>query len=173
LDICDLVRRGDDAKVQQEVDNLLPQFMYNLNGPAAVSILVIGEEYYLMAEEAAKAGDPNQASANYQKALNLWNQFEQAIPDHNWPEYAYYSGIVCQKLGQYEQALSHFQRVTLQWPQFDRAWFAQYLIARCYEKLAEQKKVSLDVVKAAYQQVINKYPDCSVAQTAVQKLASM
>ncbi len=176
LDICDLVRRGDDAKVQQEVDNLLPQFMYNLNGPAAVSILVIGEEYCLMAEEAAKAGDSNQVKINYQKALAIWNEFEQAIPDHNRPEYPYLSGIVCQKLGQYEQALSHFQRVTEKWPDYENAWDAHMTIARCCQVLNQKGAITDSeterIIRACYVKVVEKHPNCPGFKVAQRWLES-
>jgi tetratricopeptide (TPR) repeat protein len=164
-------KQGKDEAVKAEVDKIVTDAQ---NQPdVGLTVFVIGEQYYFMADEAVKANDPNQVKANYQKALAVWQRFEKAVPNHNSPLCAYYSGIVCQRLGQYEQALSHFQRVIAQWPQFDRAWFAQYQIALIYEKNMKQGIVTADKVKQIYQALLEKYPNCSVAQIAAEKLGNL
>jgi tetratricopeptide (TPR) repeat protein len=165
-------RLGDDVKVQEKVKDMLSNFKDN---PVSLGeyLFNIGEEYYYMAEDVASTGDPNRINPTYQKAMAVWQQFEQAMPNHNNPQSAYFSGIVCQKLGRYEEAVVQYQRVVEKWPWYDKAWHAQYMIANCCEELAMENKVPSGAVKAAYQRLIENYPESSAAKRAVRKLGTL
>jgi TolA-binding protein len=166
--IQSLAAAGKDVEVQSEIEKAKA----DLDSPAGDIIFLIGEDYYLKAEEAAKAGDTDEAKVNYQKALNLWGQFEQAIPNHSRPQYAYFSGIVCQRLRQYEQALGYYEKVIARWPDYEKAWYAQYQIAKLYEILNKQGKVSVQEIQSAYQTLRDKYPDTSAGVLAQKKLGN-
>jgi tetratricopeptide (TPR) repeat protein len=167
-------RLGDDAKVQESVNTILTNYNQSEDYPAGY-LFGIGEEYYYVAEDATRAGDPNGVIAAYQKALDIWETGMQrlSLDSYHGPNFAYYSGIACQQMGKYEQAIIYYQRVVEKWPEYDKAWFAQYRIAKYCEELAKQNKVSLDVVKAAYQLLKDKYPESVGAEVAVQKLGSI
>jgi TolA-binding protein len=168
--IQSLAAAGKDAEVQSEIAKAKNE----LDCPAGDIIFLIGEDYYLKAEEAAKAGDTNQAKVDYQKALNLWKQFEQAIPDHSRPQYAYFSGIVCQRLGQYEQAMVYFQRVISKWPDYKQSWHARYMTVDCVEMLAKAGRMDTTQAKVIkqtlYQEIIQQNPDCPAAEIARKKV---
>jgi TolA-binding protein len=182
--IQSLVAAGEDAEIQFEIERAKA----DLDSPAGDVIFLIGVDYYLKAEEAAKAGDPNQAKVDYQKALNLWKQFEQAIPNHSRPQYTYFSGIVCQRLGQYGQAVDYFQQVTTKWPDYIHGWNAQYFIGYCYEELAKVKdidpnRVAKDeyidpnhvdtLIEEAYNKTIEKYPNGGLTRLAYLSLGDL
>jgi tetratricopeptide (TPR) repeat protein len=167
-------RLGNDAKVQEKVDDLLSHYQQSQPEDTAVYLFGIGEEYYSMAEDAAIAGgNPNQVKANYQKALALWGRFEKEASNHNSPQYAYYSGITNQHLGRYEEAIVHFQRIISKWPQYDRAWNAQFMIAVCLDNLYKNKQISATEAKPriveACRKLEEKYPG-SKASAAAQTL---
>jgi tetratricopeptide (TPR) repeat protein len=169
------VRLGDDAKVQEKVDYLLSNFKDNPAGVASC-IFGIGEEYYLMAEDVAKAGAPNQVKACYEKALALWQRFEADVPNHNTPEYAYFSGLSYQRLAQYEQAINCYQKVILKWPQYERAWDAQAMMIECYKQLKADNKLDASkadaAIQKAYRNILENYPDCPAAKMASRQLKS-
>jgi TolA-binding protein len=85
--------------------------------------------------------------------------------------YCYY------KFGKYEKAIQYFQKIVNDWPDYKYAWNVQCWIGECYWKLKEsgalpQSEVNPQI-KLAYQTLIEKYPDCSLAGHACLKLAHL
>jgi tetratricopeptide (TPR) repeat protein len=168
-------RLGDDVKVQEKVKDLLSNFKDN---PVSLGeyLFNIGEEYYYMAEDAAKTGDPNSINPAYQKALSVWQQFEQAMPNHNSPQSVYFSGIVCQRLGEFEQAVVYYQRVITKWPDYEQTWHARYMTAECAKLLVKAGKMDMaqanTIKRMLYQEILQKNPECPVADFVRQNLNS-
>jgi len=80
-------------------------------------------------------------------------------------------------LGEYEQAVDYFQTVVDYWPHYQHAWSAQYLLGSCYEKLKQAGLVEPaqadELIEDAYEAVLSKYADSSVADNACLKLAQI
>lgn len=158
-------RLENDIKVQEELELILSQF--GQQEKIYYSTFVIGEEYYYMAQDAAKVGDPNQVSKGlYAKALAVWQDFENAMPDHNSPQYPYFSGLICQKLGDYEQAMTYYQRVIKKWPGYEKAWHAQFMMTQCMDQLGYSGKIDSNEVGLAkeslYKDILRKDPNTPV-----------
>ena len=85
----------------------------------------------------------------------------------------YHSGIACQNVGQYEEAISHHKEVVAKYPQFARAWNAQFMIAVCYDKMYKNKQISATEAKSkiveACQTLKQEYPN-SKAEPAAEVL---
>ena len=77
-------------------------------------------------------------------------------------------------MGEYENAIEYYQTVVDNWPDYEHAWSAQYLIGSCYERLRSSGSLpeseANSKIEQAYEAVVEKYPDCSLVKPALQKL---
>ncbi|NIT60466.1 MAG: tetratricopeptide repeat protein [Aliifodinibius sp.] len=102
-----------------------------------------------------------------------------------WPEsksiglrHAQYFTAVCyRRFGEYEKAITHYQKVVDNWPDYQYAWSAQYLIGSCYEKLKYYNSLPESEadpkIEEAYKAVVEKYPDSAMGPTASLKLGHL
>ncbi|MBW8039064.1 MAG: tetratricopeptide repeat protein [Planctomycetes bacterium] len=173
-----LIESGNDTAAQEAIDILIADFNDHPDLPEAV--FVIGEQYYYKAFE-----DPNKcrkvkSQENLYKAKDIWERIAA-----QWPEsksiglkHAQYFSAVCyRRLGQYEKAITYYQQVVDNWPDYQYVWSAQYLIGNCYEKLKDfgslpESEASLKM-EQAYKAVVEGYPDCAMVPTASLKLGHL
>ena len=83
--------------------------------------------------------------------------------------------IYTNELGQYAEGIEYYQHIVDNWPEYEFAWHAQYFVGMYYERLLRAggitKSEADPLIEQAYQAVIEKYPDCSLAGHACLKLA--
>jgi len=123
---------GNDANVQPALDQLIADFNDHPDSPEAV--FVIGEEYFNMAFV-----DPNnlwmiKSEEHLKKARDVWERIISQCPlsQSIGLQHAHYFTAVCYRLfGEYEKAITHFQKVVDNWPDYQYAWSAQCLIGEC------------------------------------------
>jgi len=169
---------GNDANVQPALDQLIADFNDHPGLPEAV--FVIGEQYYYKAFDDPKKCIKVKSEESLYKAKDIWERIVA-----QWPEsksiglkHAQYFSAVCyRRFGEYEKALSHYQKVVDNWPDYQYAWSAQYLIGICYEKLKNfgslpESEASLKM-EQAYKAVVEQYPDCAMVPTASLKLGHL
>jgi TolA-binding protein len=178
MDALSLIESGDDAGVQRIIDNLIADF--NDHPELPEDVFVIGEEYYNMAFE-----DPNKfikvkSEENLFKAKDIWERIIAQWPDSKsiGLKHAQYFTAVCyRRFGEYEKAITNYQKVVDNWPDYQYAWSAQYLIGSCYEKLkiyGNLPELEADPkIEQAYKAVVEKYPDSALAPTASLKLGHL
>lgn len=166
------VYQGRDAEVAATVEEALEQFKDN---PDALSyhLFGVGEEYYLMAEQAARKQESKLASQYYQQAIDTWQNQLSKISECSNPHFRYYLGVSYQNIGQMDKAVEYYNEIVTKWPDYKKAWYSQFLIAKYYENQAAQNKASIEDVRAAYQTLLEKYPDCSAAKIATKKLNTL
>jgi TolA-binding protein len=74
------------------------------------------------------------------------------------------------KLSEYEKSIEFYSKVVNDYPDYDRAWYALFMVGRNYERLQKAGAVSKtqaeQQIKAAYKQLLEKYPDCETANIA-------
>jgi tetratricopeptide (TPR) repeat protein len=168
---------GNDAAVQTDVNNLIADFKDNPDLPQA--IFTVGDEYYN--KTLNNKGEPNLSEAKakeyYQKALAVWERIITELPKSEsiFITHAYCLSAVCyHELGNHEKAIEYFQKVVTDWPDYEYAWSAQYLIGECYEDLQRSGILPASegspLMEQAYKAVIEKYPDCSLVGPACLKL---
>lgn len=140
----------------------------------AFHVFQIGEEYFIRAEESLRVGNPITARADFLTAIAIWEKNRTQLVDPEHRTYAtYYTAEAFQRIEEYEKAVTCFQEVVDRWPDYEKAWYAQYQIAKTVEQLARQEKATTEEVRGAYQILLEKYPDCSAAQTANKKLSTL
>jgi len=163
----------DDANgVKFAVDKLVADFHDRTDLPTA--LFQIGAGYYKQALVRLKdAGSFPSAKEYFLRAQGLWKRIIQEFPEHNPSDTAdahYFSGVCCRYLGEYLDAITHYRAVVDNWPGYPYAWNAQFLIGYCYKQLSVLGAVSESVahaqIKAACEQVVQKYPDCPAAAAA-------
>jgi len=164
---------GNEAAAEAMINELIADYNDQPDLPRAV--FKIGEEYYNKAFNTK--GDPNSPDAKpeeyYRKALAVWERIIKELPDPNSTiaAHAYYFSAVCyRRLGRCEKAIEYYQKIVDNWPDYEYAWNALFLIGRSYEDLKESGVISKSQadpkIKAAYEQLLEKYPDCPAAKIA-------
>ncbi|MBW8041405.1 MAG: tetratricopeptide repeat protein [Planctomycetes bacterium] len=178
MDVLSLVESGNDMAIQEALDTLIVDFNDHPDLPEAV--FVIGEQYYYKAFEDPKKCRRLKSQENLKKAADIWERIVAQWPDSKsiGLKHAQYFTAVCyRRFGEYEKAITNYQKVVDNWPEYDFAWSAQYLIGNCYEKLKDfgslpESEASLKM-EQAYKAVVEGYPDCAMVPTASLKLGHL
>jgi TolA-binding protein len=80
------------------------------------------------------------------------------------------AGDCYRKLGEYEESIRCYKKVVDDYPDFETAWNALFQIGRNYEDLKKSGAIAKSEVdakiKAAYEQLLEKYPSCPGARHA-------
>ena len=176
MDALSLIESGNDSEAQTTIDSLIVDFRDHPDLPE--EIFSIGEKYYHKAFQYEQDGLKAEALDCFKKALGVWEKIITQLPS-SAPNTAraYNFGADCyRRLGKYQKAIEYYQMVVDDWPDYEYAWNAQFLIGRTYENLKESgliSKLEADLkTKAAYEQILKKYPECKAARIAQRWLAS-
>jgi len=175
--IASKIERGDDANALSGIDKLLANFkdQPGLTG----SIWLVGQQYYNKAVRKDIEGLDEQARDYYRKAATLKEKIIQQLPLSGFTAPAYYTAaiIYAQELHEYSKGIEYYQKVVDKWPDYKYAWHAQYFVGMYYEMLRNSGGISASQanpkIKAAYQAVVENYPDSSAAKDAARKLEQM
>jgi TolA-binding protein len=85
-------------------------------------------------------------------------------------EACYWAGDCYFELGKHEDSIRHFQKIVDNYPQHEYAWHAQFTIGRCYEEMEKtgviDKSAAQAKINAAYERLLEKYPECPAAEYA-------
>jgi tetratricopeptide (TPR) repeat protein len=164
---------ASDIDPEESLDAVLPQIEELLKDHTGHSdlpqaVFIIGEEYYLKAEEAAKAKNRELAKACYQKAVAVWDININRLAG-DWQSY-YYSAFACQRASDNEKSGYYFQQAVAKWPKHKDAWNAQFMIASCADRQArenpEQKPELAKTILKACDDLLRNYPDSPAAAAA-------
>ena len=166
LDISSLISEGRDDEVLAAVDKLLVDFKDNPG--LSWSTFTIGEEYY---NKAVKEEDKDKSQKQYQMAVMVWQKVIEKFPTSDITALAYdFSASCYNRLGQYQKAIECYRQVVDNWPGYQYAWNAQFLIGRNYEQLKKSKAISgLEAdgrTQVAYEKLLEKHAGCKAAKHA-------
>jgi TolA-binding protein len=127
------------------------------------------EEYARIVRENRRA----EAVKNlYQRAIEKWQIIAHKLPPTAETAQAwYYTGVVYRAyLNDAERAFPYYQKVVETWPNFEQAGTAQAMLPVCYVALVRSGKIAKEEaepkLEEAYRAVIEKYPDCPLADQA-------
>lgn len=171
------IASGDDSNVLPAVDKLIVDFKGQPG--LAEALWQIGQEYYNKAVRKYREGLEEQATDYYRKAITLREKIIQELPLSDLVPKAYYTAAVIysQELHEYKKGIEYYQKIVDNWPDYKYACDAQYSIGRYYERLRDSGGMSAAEanpnIEAAYQAVVEKYPDSDSAKYAAQKLEQM
>jgi len=164
-----LIENGDDAGVQTKIDELIAQFGSDPILPGVISM--IAEGYYGQGKNLRSQGLTEQSEAFLRKAISthtrVINQFSSS---DEVPHACCWMGRYYRELGDYQNSIDMFQRVVDQYPDFVFVWEALYCVGINYESLLEEGLLDSSEaeakIRAAYQQLLQRYPDCPRAEYA-------
>jgi TolA-binding protein len=149
-----LVANGSDEAANAIISQLRRDYSSEAELPAALHYA--GGAYY--------------HRGNYEKALQL---FEMIIKDY--PN-CYVAANVCQmaadcysKEGNYQAAADYYQKAYDNYPTDQMRWHYLFMVGYSYEQQSSSKNKAK--ITAAYQELIEKYPDCKPASYACHWLA--
>ena len=162
---------NDHQQVLADVDMLIGDYSDNPRLP--LSVFVIGEEYYNKAFRYEKEGLEAEARDSFTKALIVWERIITQLPESQsiGLKHAYFFSAVCyRRLGKYEKSIEYYQEVVDNRPDYPYAWDALFRVGRNYENLKGSGLISESEadakIRAAYEQLLAKYPDCKAAKAA-------
>jgi TolA-binding protein len=169
VDVFSLIESGDDAAVHWALDILIADFNDHKDLP--VTILEIGEQYYNIALRNKNKGLAAESEEYFQKANAVWERIITELPpSRTTPEAYFLSAESYRYLDEQVKAAEYYQNVVDNWPDFKYSWHSQFLVARIYRNLkhlnAMPESEANPKIKAAYERILQDYPDSSAAYDA-------
>jgi len=164
------IRLDDEASARSIFDKVLADFSTHPILPKAVALMADG--YYDKALLEEQGNHNKEAGEYYQKAIVECERIITQLPETVYitPEAHKLAGDCYLRLGQDTEAVEYYRRVVDNWPDYKYAWNALFRIGRSYEEFVESGLMSKSqadpVIKAVYQQLVRKYPDCKMARYA-------
>ncbi len=175
IDALLFIESEQDTAAQKTLDNLIANFRDNPDLPEV--ILLIGEEYFNKALNGK--GKPNLPEAKpeeyYRKALAVWERIVTELPKSAITPEAYFFSTRCYHLlGEYEKAIGCCKIIVDNWPHYQYAGDAQFLIGECYEHLCQNGNISENeanqkIIKV-YSGLVDTYPDFAKLDEVLLKL---
>jgi outer membrane protein assembly factor BamD (BamD/ComL family) len=169
VDVLALIGAGNAAGVEQAVDGLIASF--DGHPHLAEAVFQVGKGYHDDAGEKQRDGDEAGAMGLYPKAIGIWEIIlERFSESEAMPKACYLSGDCYRLLGRNDEAVRYYEEIAANWPDYDHAWAAQYQIGCCYIELRNAgtmaEREANAKIKAAYRELLEKYPDCVFADNA-------
>ncbi|MGD0551035.1 MAG: tetratricopeptide repeat protein [Sedimentisphaerales bacterium] len=136
------------------------------------AIYRIGEKHYDLAFRLENQGIDEQSKEYYKRALSVWDKIITKMPSSDiYTPQAYYAVADCYyRLGDYNDAINYHKKVIADFPNFENRYMAMFMLADCYNKQASSGQIPNENAKELtiniYQELVNQYPDCQVANIA-------
>lgn len=168
IDILSLTASGQDAAAQAALDKLVTDFSGHSYLPVAVSS-GIAKHYYHKAFQLEGQGLSGQARDYFRRAAAVWETVLSKFSGAGViPQACSWAGDCYRKLGEYQKSTVCYQKIVSEYPNSRMASNAQFLVGRNYEDMHKSGVISDSEaetkVKAAYQQLLQNYPDCKAAR---------
>lgn len=164
------IRLGDLNAAQVILDGLLADYSGDPVLPKAVAVM--GDGYYNQALLLESKGLYEDAKWYYQRAIVECERILTQLPEipYTTAEACYFLAVCHERLGQQADAIQYYQMLVDNWPDFEYAWNALFKTGWCFEKLEKSGLISESeanpIIKAAYEQLLEEYPNCKMARHA-------
>lgn len=163
------IELGDEPDIQAAIDKLIADFKDHPDLPAA--LWSVAEPYYDQAFACEGEGFDAEARDYFTEVTNIAERILQEFPTCSFAAEAHHISATCyQRFGEHTMAIEHYEKIVDNWPDYEYAWSAQFLIGRNYKQLSQIGAVSESEayaqIKAACEQVLQKYPNCPAANAA-------
>jgi tetratricopeptide (TPR) repeat protein len=112
------------------------------------------------------------AQQDFRKAIEKWEIVIQKLPAslQDTPRAYHLAGESYRQLGQPEKTLECYQKVCESWPDYERVWHLQFMLARlCRDSVKSGGITEQEAdpkIRAALSTVVQKYPDCPAMKAA-------
>jgi TolA-binding protein len=122
-------------------------------------------------------GFSEEAKGFYERSVKVWNGLINTYPNSDLqPDLCCWAGDCYRRLGKYKDSLQCFQRVVDKYSTYKYAWHALFMVGCNYENLSKSglipKSEADTKIRAAYTQLIEKYPSCPEVDLARNKMNS-
>jgi len=165
-DVLSLMMLQDYNRAKEALDKMIVDFSGHPDLPDA--ILTMGRQCYDEGISKESEGLADEAKDRFEKAAKIWDRLVNELPTSSLTaEACCWAGDCYLKLGKHQDSIRCFQKVVDDYPEYEYAWHAQFTVGRCYEELKDTGAVEESAadaqIKAAYERVIQNYPDCPAA----------
>lgn len=169
---------GKVGNVQAAIDDLIAESENDPGLPDA--IFQIGQQYYHDAFLSENQGLDAEAGDRFTTAIAIWERLSDKLPElpqlaaqvHNFTAISYH------RMCQHDQAIRHFRTVAYQYPDYEYADYAQFMVGRIYQQLKRLGQLSdseaVPEMKLAYSNLVSRYPNSKAtgpAQRVLQWIA--
>jgi len=170
VEIIQLLHKGDDEAVREAIEKFISECKGHPYLPEA--IFHVAGRYWQKGLEYQAQELYEKAQENFSKYLSICERLIKEFGDNYIIPYIhYFSAYSCREQGDYKKAVQYFRDVVSNWPQFKYAGSAQFHVGHCYKILMQKGDISEAEANAkireAYENVLDKYPNCNFADTAV------
>jgi len=132
-------------------------------------VFEIAEEYYFRGQKAILTGNKQRVQSDMTRAVEVWEKNLTSYADSGYQclMYFFMAGAY-QRMESYETAIHYYQKVIHEWPQFEKNWFAQYMIVECNDdmyikEMLTEEDAKIRVIEAC-RELLEHYPDCKVSE---------
>lgn len=158
------VRVGQEDRVREIVEQIVSN--YRQEEKCGYSVFVIGEEYFVKAEEAYQDGNLTQGKELAEKAETIWDFIRKQIPED--PKHqamaTHFTGWIYQRRGDCVRAVELYQDVLEKWPSYEKTWQCALVACECYEKLTADGVISRQeadhFIKKCYERILKNPQSC-------------
>jgi len=168
-DILSLIDFGDDANERAAIDQLIADFN---DHPHLVEVIFqVAEKYYSMSNWHKGKGLVNDWMQSLGRARAIWERIALEMPRSDRTVDSYYlAASCCEAMGEHKTAINYYRKVVNEWPDYKYACAAQFLVARCYEKLQRTGAISRTdagmLIRQSCEQLLVNYADCGLVKAA-------
>lgn len=158
------IHLGEDARVNEIVEQIVRD--YRQEEKCGYSVFVIGEEYFIRAEQVLQTGHQTEAEENYQRAERVWEINRNRIPED--PKHqamaTHFTGWTYQQRGDCEKAVELYEKVLEEWPSYEKTWQCALVACDCYEKLTIagilSRQEANKFIKKCYERILKNPQSC-------------
>jgi tetratricopeptide (TPR) repeat protein len=177
LEIWDTVNANDVNASQISIDKFVEDFKQHPYAGDCFGRVLIKD--YMKGMELKKNNQQDKAEQYFTEADYVWQRLlSNKLQDGSDAVYLYYyAACNCQQLKQWDNAITYYQKVVDNWPEFEYACGAQAGVGWCYEALrstgAIPKEQADPIIEQIYISVLDNYPNCYISHYAAFQLAEM
>ena len=153
-----------------DIESILSEF--EGHPELATAVFFIAERYYSAAFEKENQGFKETSQKFFLNTIELLEriktEFSNISPSWMDPEACQIAGECHRRLGQNAEAIRNFKEVITKWPDYEYAWYMQFLLGDSYQQMKKTAAMAADEAdnktRTAYERLIAEYPKCKVAK---------
>jgi tetratricopeptide (TPR) repeat protein len=175
--ITDMIIAGDINGSEVLMDAFIDDFNTHPYAGSCLGRVAFG--YYKKGKEYRGQRENNKAKEYFVRAEGVYQKIlmSEIEKEKNAGFLYFYAAATYQELNQWENAITNYQKVVDDYPDFEYACGAQAGVGWCYELMVKAGKITKEqaepLIEQAYTNVLARYPDSYIADYAAEQLALM
>jgi len=175
--MCDLFDAGDINSSLTHLDQFIKDFNQHYYAGDCLGRAEIG--FYTKATELRIQNTKEESKKYAAKAADVWEKIQSNNLNitTDLVYLYYYAGANYLLLEKWDEAISNFQKLLDNWPDFPYTCLCQHSIAGSLENLRDSGSVPKEginpLIEDAYKAILSKYPNCYAVKDATYKLGGI